>query len=172
MTTATPAKYYIDCEAQCSLHPDRIGSERADALELIYQTTQHNTMEFARQASVLLGRTVSRSAANRHRDHYKELADENEAISDGSAVKDLVFLDAVIRKSFQNQKNWKPTLKDALDAMKLRVQITGGSSTDELMALFDGADDLDDEGLPIESQDAVLSEDERRTEDSEDLEAG
>ena len=82
---------------------------------------------------------------------------------------DVEILDSIITQGFRNSKNWKPTIRDTLEAMKLKTSMTGNSAFDDLITLFD-VDDDEDEVAP-ESVDALLSEEERPDEASVDLEA-
>jgi len=109
-----------------------------------------------------------RSVGNHVAKHLHEV-DEGEPLP-GPKVGDLEILDGIITAGYRNSKNWKPTIKDTLDAMKLKVQMTGNSSFDQLLALFDGPEDQYGDDEPIVDTEAALSEDERPNEDSEDLE--
>jgi hypothetical protein len=163
---------YIACPHACQFNPDKIGENKANDLRRFRETGAGAT-DFARRATDVLGHPVSLSSVQRHMHHYKESAKDNEILlgpKPGEKLGDLEILDLVIQRGAANSLNWKPSIKDTIEAMKLKMQMTGNSAYDDLISLFDGAE-TDELIAPDESPEAVLSEDERPTEDAEDLEA-
>ena len=163
----------VACEPQCSLHPNLIGQANADAIRAWVEEGD-SYRQLAAKATELLGRPVDHVVMYRHGSkHFRELASEP---SSGGKVGDLEILDSIISAGFKNSKNWKPSIKDTLDAMKLKLQITGNSAFDDMLAamesglgLAEGIEDEEDEAAEANLE-AVLSPDERPTEDAEELE--
>lgn len=161
----------INCPNSCQFHPDTIGQETADKLRA-FAETKPTQRAFQMQAAKLLGRAVSGTGVWRHFKHYRHTHDpargeEAQEIATDAVKKvpDLVILDSIIASGFRNSKNWKPTIKDTLDAMKLKAQMTGNSAFEDLLAAMNASLDLadgevEDEEMP-ESPDAVASEDEQ-----------
>lgn len=166
----TPRKYFIGCPPECSLHPDKIGKEAAEAL-LAFKEAGHGRGVWSRNAKEVLGREVAGGTASRHLLHYKEVdsarpEDLHDRETDGK-VGDLVVLETIIQRGFANSKNWKPSIKDTLDAMALKAKLTGNSAFEDMLSMMSGA--LDDADAEVEAPEAVLSEAERPTEASADL---
>jgi len=156
------SKLVIVCPPECSLHPDKIGQDKADALRSIREAG-FGEVVFRRQGEAVLGRPIAGGTASRHLRHYRpaEALSEAETPTDPSAkATNLEILDRIIQRGYRNSHNWKPSIKDTLDAMRLMVQITGNTGDDELLRLFDVAEDEMDPGV-VENPDAIASEDER-----------
>jgi len=170
MATRPPSA--INCSTACQFHPDSIGQDKADQLKSWWEAGD-SARVLGRKATALLGRNVDHSVFFKHaNNHYRELVQEPEPES-GDKVGDLQMLDGIIQAAARNSKNWKPTIRDALEAMKLKLQITGNSAFDDMLAAMEGGLSLADgieEDIVEESVEAVLSPDERPTEDAEDLE--
>lgn len=169
----TPPKdrvLYIACPTTCQYHPEKIGYAVADVLKVVRERGAGIEI-WARRAEEVLNRKVSRASAQRHMKHYRESTDnrQQELAPMKDKLGDLEILDLVIQRGAANSLNWKPTIKDTIEAMKLKMQMTGNSAFDDLISLFDGADT--DELIPeyAEAEAAVLSEEERPSEDAEDL---
>lgn len=136
----TANKLIIGCPQACSFHPDTIGPGAAAALLAIRENGAGQNV-FARRAKEILGHPVPLSNVARHLRHYKEATSPDApAPLDGKKPSDLEILDAVILRGFQHSHTWKPTIKDTIEAMKLKLQMTGNSAFDDLIALFDGAE--------------------------------
>ena len=133
-------KLVIGCPRACSFHPDTIGPGAAAALLAIRENGAGQNI-FARRAKEILGHPVPLSSVSRHLRHYKEAEDPNAGPPDPSKkLADLEILDLVIQRGAANSGNWKPTIKDTIEAMKLKLQMTGNSAFDDLIALFDGTE--------------------------------
>lgn len=159
-------KLVIACPQACSLHPDVIGPGAAAALLAIRENGAGANI-FGRRAAEILGHPVPASNIARHLRHYKEASDPNEAPPDPSKkLGDLEILDLVIQRGAANSGNWKPTIKDTIEAMKLKLQMTGNSAFDDLIALFDGAEAT--EALD-EAEEALRDADEAAQALSDDL---
>ena len=132
------AKLIAACPDQCSFHSDKIGPGAAAAL-LAIRENGAGYMVFMRRAAEILGHPVPSSSVQRHLKHYKEVEDKPGGLIDPSKkLADLEILDLVIQRGAANSQNWKPTIKDTIEAMKLKMQMTGNSAFDDLIALFDG----------------------------------
>jgi hypothetical protein len=159
----------IGCPNECSLSPAKVGPGVANALLAIRQNGA-GIQVMAKRAEELLKRPVPRSNMARHLHHYQEVDTTAPGAVDPSKKQgDLEILDLVIQRGAQNSQNWKPSIKDTLDAMKLKMQMTGNSAFDDLLALLDGPDIEEDEILPPESPVAIYGEAERPAEEEEDL---
>ena len=117
MVATSPRKYINECHALCNLHPDKIGAEKAELL-LELKEAGHGRNVFTRKASAILGTQLVSSSVGRHlADHYKLI--ENEPPPDPrEKVPHMEILETIIQRGFQNSKNWKPGIKDTLDAIK------------------------------------------------------
>lgn len=155
----------INCPRECSLHPDKIGHEVADSLR-DYRAKGAGIVVFKRRAEELLHRPVPQSNVQRHMAHYREVEVAGGPILPEKKLADLEILDLVIQRGAANSASWKPTIKDTIEAMKLKMQMTGNSAFDDLIALFDGVDA--DDHVP-EAPEAVSAEDERPADEDEAL---
>ena len=168
--TPQPKKYAVDCPPACTFHPDRIGADVAKQL-LGVREKGFGVVLFGKEAERLLGRVVPSSSITRHLRHYRELvgplAEPTDDDGNTRRASDVEILDAVIQSAWRNRASWRPSLRDMLEAMAKKHSITGGSEASDLMRLFDDAALEDEE--PSEAPEAVLSPDERPTEDSDDL---
>ena len=168
METPTKPDLAINCPESCTFSPVKIGQKNANALKEARRNGA-GQLVFKRRAEELLGHPVHASTASRHlRAHYRELAPDQPQQPEDTGVKpsDLAILDSIISAGYRNSRNWKPSIKDTLDAMKLKVQMTGQSAFEDMIAamdaaldLADGVDDEDEEA--IEAPEALLSPDER-----------
>ena len=162
MTRPTQRELAIGCPPECSLHPDKIGEDKAQALLLIRQSGA-GAPTFQKQAAIILGRSVSNGTAGRHLRHYREV--DNGApveAADGPKVTDLEIIDGIIEAGYRNRERWRPTIKDTLDALKLKLQLTGNSAFENMLdAMAAAAAGEDDEETEAEeAPEAVLSPDE------------
>jgi hypothetical protein len=165
---ASRPKLVIACPESCSLYPDKIGADKAELLRKIREGGAGQPT-FIREAKLILGYEIAGGTCQRHFKHYKDAETTSPAdlpVEAGGDVGNLEILKRIIQRGYANSHNWKPTIKDTLDAMRLMVQITGNTGDDELLSLFDVPDDAAD---AVEDPAAVLSEAERPTDDSEDL---
>jgi len=153
----------IGCPPGCSFHPDRIGHGLAEALMLV-RANGAGIGVFKKRAEELLKRPVPASNVQRHMAHYREMETIEKEVTQGRKLADLEILDLVIQRGAANSTTWKPTIKDTIEAMKLKMQMTGNSAFDDLIALFDGVEA--DEAMP-EAPEAILAEDERPDEPDE-----
>jgi hypothetical protein len=165
----SPSKLAISCPDTCNLHPSKIGSKTANALRVVRENGA-GIIVFQRRAEELIGRPLNRASLQRHLKHYVLLQDQGDAVPTGPKPSDLEILDAIITSGFHNSKAWKPTIRDTLEAMKLKVQMTGNSAFDDLISLFDSAADPDEPELGSdEAPEAVLSPEEMPDDHDEDL---
>lgn len=139
-------KLVAACPDNCSFHEDKIGKDVAEAL-LSLRQEGYGGPRFTAAASRLLGRKVPATNVQRHLKHYREV-DENppEIVEDGRKIGDLEILDTIIASGARNSRNWKPTIKDTLDAMKLKLQITGNSAFEDMLAAMEAGLDLAEGG--------------------------
>ena len=172
MTLPEPSRpsLVVVCPTACSFHPEKIG-EVATAALLQMRKNHAGAGTMSRRAQELLGRKINMSTMQRHLAHYKEGADPNEEEDTGPRPTDIAILDAIITSGFRHSKNWRPTIKDTLDAMKLKTQMTGQSAFEDMITAMNDAMDLpdtdeDDESV-AENPEAVLAEGERGAEEPE-----
>lgn len=163
----TQRKLEILCPPECSLHPDKIGEDKAHLLMLV-RASGVGLPTWQKRGAEILGRPISNGTAGRHSKHYRDPEDEaRKAVDDPERkASDVEILDSVIQAAWRNRANWKPTLRDMLEAMAKKHSITGGSEASDLMSLFDAP--LDDEEI-VEAPEAVLSPEERPEDSDADL---
>ncbi len=165
----TLSKLAINCPPECSMHPAKIGMKAANAL-LAAREQGAGRNVWARRAAEVLGHPVPVGNTQRHLLHYVELSDPSAPVEAGPKPTDVEMLDAIILSGYRNSKNWKPTIRDTLEAMKLKVQMTGNSAFDDLISLFDSATDPEEPEVGSdEAPEAVLSPEERADDHDEDL---
>lgn len=173
MSSSIPApsakKLAYNCPARCSLRVEVIGSHNAGVLKTMRENgAGWGTM--LRRAEELLPQRVplAKSVMQRHLKHYVETVDETAPPEpDGPRPTDLAILDGIIIQGFRNSRNWKPTIRDTLDAMKLKIQMTGQSAFEDMLQAMDAAFELpEDEN---ESPEAQKSADEAAQEAEEPL---
>jgi hypothetical protein len=167
------SKVAINCPDKCSLHPSKIGAKNAAILKAMRENGAGGPT-MGRKIAELLGHPMPQSNIARHLHHYVEIVDPkmpDESVDiQGGKPTDVEMLDAIILSGYRNSKNWKPTIRDTLEAMKLKVQMTGNSAFDDLISLFDSATDPDEpEEGSDEAPEAVLSPEERADDHDEDL---
>lgn len=170
---ATPSKYVIACPDACSLHPAKIGADKAEVL-LGVKNEGAGGRVFGRKAEAVLGRPVPSSTVDRHLKHYR-LAETEQPRDPSVRVPHMEILEEIIQRGFQNSKNWKPSIKDTLDAIKEVRAMTGGSAFEDMLSAMAAAaggedDEEDEEDGSTEAIEAVLSPEERPDEADEDLE--
>lgn len=152
MTDQTPRKLVPACPDNCSLRPDAIGA-RYTAVICEMRANGAGSLKISTRLGQLFKRPVPSSNVERHLRHLREVEEApDQPQMAGPKPNDLEIIDSIIAAGFRNSKNWKPTIRDTLDAMKLKVQMTGNSAFDDLIALFDSADDPEPE---IENPEAV-----------------
>lgn len=168
MTLPSPTrKLGINCDPRCNFHPDKIGWDAATKLAAT-RARGAGAITWARAASEVLGREIKITGGiGRHFDHYVGPADAPAPEDSAPKPSDIDILDSIIGSGFRNSKNWKPSIRDTLEAMKLKASMTGNSAFQDLIELFDI--DVDPDALP-ESLEAVLSPEERPDEGDEELE--
>lgn len=176
MDAATKGKHLIaNCHPRCSLSERAIGHGPAEVLRG-WREEGMGSERMANRATDLLKRPVLPGTMARHLKHYREVVPEagtgDFMAPVGQKAGDLDILDAIIQQGARNAHNWKPSIKDTLEAMKLKMQITGNSAFDDMLAameaglrLSEGAseDDLDD----VEAPEAISDEIEREIDDDE-----
>lgn len=152
MTSPILRKLVPACPDNCSLRPDVIGA-RYSAVICEMRANGAGREKIGARLTQLFKRPVPLTNVQRHLAHLREVdegSDQPEMA--GPKPNDLEIIDSIISAGFRNSRNWKPTIRDTLDAMKLKVQMTGNSAFDDLIALFDSADDPEPE---IENPEAV-----------------
>lgn len=170
----TTKKLILRCPDNCSLRPAAIGNGVTAVLTDMREKGSGSRTMRARAAE-LLGRPVPGSNMDRHLEHYREAVPEDEQTEAGPRPTDVSILDAIIESGHRNSKNWRPTIKDVLDAMKLKVQMTGQSAFEDMLTAMDAAldladeeeDDEEEEQAP-ENEQAVLSPEERTPDGDDD----
>lgn len=121
------------CAPQCQLRSEVIGEEASDAIAAAYEGPGGNLRIYNEKINAILGRDVDYFAARRHaQNHMRELEPENGpgSVSAGPqvAMSDKAMLDMIIVAAQQNSRRWRPTIRDALDALKLKQSMGGDDS--------------------------------------------
>lgn len=162
-----PSKYLVTCPPRCGLNPQRVGPAVTAALVAMRENGA-GVVVMSRRAGEMLGmeRSYPTSSMQSHLKHFREVETiAREQQMPATKLGDLEILDLVIQRGAANSVNWKPTIKDTIEAMKLKIQMTGNSAFDDLIALFDGVDASTALGEDIseveEAPEAVLSPEER-----------
>lgn len=170
MTTANQKKYVQRCPRECSLNPETMTSGQTDAL-LLLRETGAGMVVWRRNAADILGRDVSPASASRHLRHYKEADDTpRNSTSKEARPSDVEILDELIVAGWHNSQNWKPSIRDTLEAMKLKSAMTGNSAFQNMLDAMEAgmrlAEGSDEDGPMPENPHALGTEDERgETED-------
>jgi hypothetical protein len=157
-TVPTPvvAPFHLECPYNCSLREGTphgaFVTERLVAKDSFRSIV---TTLAAKKVKMSLG-TISR-----HNKHIV-LANTSPEDDEEAHVSSIVILDAIIQKAYQNKKNWKPTISDALKAMDMHFRLTNGSPFDELLNTLADAS-VEDENpaaisAPGELEDTIDSE--------------
>jgi hypothetical protein len=137
----------VVCPDACSFHPDKIGDE-ATAILRAMREEGAGSPKMAKRAEELLGRPVPPTSMGRHVKHYRELApDEPDPVAAGPRPSDVVILDAIIGAGFKFSARWRPTIKDTLDAIKLKSALTGQSAFEDMLRAMEAGLDLADGDL-------------------------
>lgn len=164
----TPPKLTIHCPDRCSLHPDKIGPG-ATAILRIMRENGAGAIVLQRRAAEVLGYPVQVRSVSRHLNHYREIDNDAPPLADGEQAGDLDILNRIIQQAAKNSGSWKPTIRDALEAMKLKAQLTGNSIFEDMISAMDGAlnVEFDENGEPVEAEnpEAVAAPEERPEEE-------
>ena len=156
MGTPSPTKLIAVCEPLCSLSESLVGPAISAVIIEMRERGVGSTLIHRRVTE--LGYTGSEKAVWRHLRHLKPAADDPAAgLAPGQKVSDLEILDTIVAAGFRNAKTWKPTIKDTMDAMRLKMQMTGNSAFQDML-------DAMERGLQMaeapEAPEAVAGEDE------------
>lgn len=173
LPSPTPKKLILQCPDNCSLRPTVVGAGVTAALTDMREKGAGSRTMRAR-ASELLGRPVAGSNMDRHIQHFREAVPSDEPDPGaGPRPNDVAILDAIIAAGYRNSRSWRPTIKDTLDAMKLKASLTGQSAFEDMLTAMNAALDLAEEEDEEESEapenvEAVLSPAERVADDADD----
>jgi hypothetical protein len=164
----TPPSLVIACPPECSFHPDKIGVGAASALRAIRENGAGQHV-FGRRSAEILGHPSSMSAIARHLRHYRDSDTDTSPSGPSKAAGDLEILNEIIKKGFENSGSWKPTIKDTMEAMKLKASLTGHSVFQDMIDAMDQALDLEDgdEEEAPENPEALGELEEQAPEDEE-----
>lgn len=152
-----------NCPPGCSLHPQKTGN-RIGNIILEMRANGAGRMPIKARLEGLLERKVAESVVARHLTHIREVNPEPQKAPRGAKANDLDILEAIIQSGFQNSQNWKPGIRDTLDAIKLKASLTGQSAFEDMLKAMDEAMGLPDE--EIEDPEAVLAPEERSDDES------
>lgn len=174
MASPSNQRVVIACGSRCQFHPDKLPPGVAEALRVIRENGAGERV-LTKRASELLGRPIPQSSIRDHIKHYREAAtvgDTPEPEQDkGPRPSDVEILDELIVAGWRNSKNWKPTIRDTLEAMKLKSQMTGNSAFENMLQAMEAgmreAEGSEAEGPMPENPDAVAAEEERPVEEDE-----
>lgn len=155
-------KLAYNCSTACSLRVEVIGEE----LALFLKDLRENGTgmdKMTRLFNERTGRNVSKNTMARHVKHYRDVV-EDESVDPILTEKpgDIEILDAIVAAGYRNSRNWKPTIRDTLDAMKLKSQMTGQSAFEDMLAAMDEA------LMAVEAPEAEKSAEERSQEGEEE----
>ena len=172
MSSSIPApskKLAYNCPPLCSLRVEVIGAHNGAVLKGMRENGAGADVMTRRAMELMPNRgVIHKSAMLRHIKHYVEVVDDSQVPdADGPRPSDLAILDGIIIQGFRNSRNWKPTIRDTLDAMKLKVQMTGQSAFEDMLAAMDAAFELPED--EDEAPEAVKSADEAAQEAEEPL---
>lgn len=152
----------INCPDRCSFHPDKIGKGPAHALMMIRANGAGGRV-MCKRAEELLGHPINASTMQRHIGHYRYPEETPAEELPVEKLGDLDILDRIIQQGARNSHNWKPSIKDTIEAMKLKMQITGNSAFDDMLrAMEEGlqlAEGVSEEDL--EAPEAIFEAGER-----------
>lgn len=134
-------KQTVQCPANCSLRPEAIGP---GLTAVLLQMRENGAGEpsMTRRMSELIGRPFPKTNMTRHLKHYRDLnSEEIESAEDEDSekVSDLAVIERIIAAGVRNQKTWRPTLRDTMDAVKLKMQLTGNSIYEDFLSGMDEA---------------------------------
>lgn len=162
-SVAGSKKFVAVCPKDCSFREEAIGGP-AVALIIAMRENGAGGPTIKARLEEHLKRNVAESSLYRHFKHLKEVDQSPSGpIEPGKKLGDLDILDLVIQRGAANSNNWKPTIKDTIEAMKLKMQMTGNSAFDDLLAMLDGPDAI--EALDGENEEAILAPGERPEEE-------
>jgi hypothetical protein len=154
--TPTLSKLIAVCEPLCSLEVGVIGP--AISAVVIEMRERGAGAVLIHRRATELGYTGSVTSMQRHLKHLRPAADDlTPELPPGQKASDLEILDAIVTAGYRNAKSWKPTIKDTMDAMRLKMQMTGNSAFQDML-------DAMERGLQMaeapEAPEAVAGEDE------------
>lgn len=168
--TKAKAKYVQKCPRECSLHPDKMEPGQAELL-LMLRDGGAGVSIWGRKASEILGRELVRATVIRHLRHYKEVDETPVERNTGPRPSDVEILDELIVAGWRNSRNWKPSIRDTLEAMKLKASMTGNSAFQNMLDAMESgmrmAEGSEEDGPMPENPEALAAEDEREPEEEE-----
>jgi len=155
----------IACPRTCSLHPARIGDPAAERLRALREGGAGRVV-YRREAEKVLGYLPADTTVQRHFHHYREadLATSVDTSKVEVAPPMLQILDSLINQGYRNARNWKPTIKDTLDAMRMKLSLAGQSAFSDMQAAMEGGLSIA-EGYEPEAGPAVSAQSLYREED-------
>lgn len=147
--------YYPSCTNQrCSLHVEKIGDKKSQAIADAYEGVRDAA--FLAAVDRIVGEHIPTSNVRRHAEKHLHLVVEAQEPT-GEKVGDIEILDTIIKKGFQHSASWRPTIKDTMDAMAMKLKLGGENPFQDMLDMMDSALDLADEteardahGLPDE----------------------
>jgi hypothetical protein len=144
--TASKPRLVAVCPDNCGVHVDSVGE--AISATVIEMRERGAGAPAIHKRIKEMGFTRLQGSVSTHLKHLKDVDDAPAAANPenkGKRATDLEILDEIIVSGFRNSKSWKPTIKDTLDAMKLKAQLTGSSAFEDMLAMMDSALDLAEE---------------------------
>ena len=168
--TATRHKLVAVCPENCGVHVDSVGE--AIAATVIEMRERGAGAPAIHKRITEMGFTKLQGSVSTHLRHLRDVDDAPAAAlpeNKGKRATDLEILDEIIVSGFRNSKTWKPTIKDTLDAMKLKAQLTGSSAFEDMLAMMDAALDLPEEDEKAAEAFEALGLPDEQAEEEEDL---
>lgn len=157
-TQPAASRFAYNCPPGCSLRPEKTGN-RIGNIILEMRSNGAGRMPIKARLEGLLERRIGQTTVQTHLTHIVEVNPEPELAPDAPKAGDLEILEAIIQSGFRNSRNWKPGIRDTLDAIKLKASLTGQSAFEDMLKAMDEAIGLPDE--EIEAEEAILAEEER-----------
>ena len=163
------AKLKAFCPVSCSLNENRIGAEAAEQLADL-RAKGYGRARFGRVANNITGKMLGTETIQNHFKHYHEAAppEESDGAQNDEKVGDLAILESIIAAGYRNSKNWRPSIKDTMEAMKLKMQLTGNSAFEDMLEAMALAGDFEEEEVMPENPDALGSDSERAQESTDE----
>jgi hypothetical protein len=155
------------CPPNCSLNENAIGKGPSRLLIELRENGAGGRV-ITRRMSEVMKRPLVQTTVERHLKHLREAVEEPEGEEPVvRTVSDIEILDSIIVSGFRHSKNWKPTIRDTLEAMKLKSQMTGNSAFENMLTAMEAglreSEGSDPEGPLPENPDALGDETERES---------
>ena len=154
------AEYHLECHEFCSLKPGTPMSEFIS--DMLAKGVSFRAIVRACDEK---GYKTNMSTLARHKKHIVITAPPDPEPE--RPPTNIEILEAIIRKGFQNQANWRPTISDTMKAMDMWFRLTQGNPFDDLLDTLARAS-TGDTSAPPENARAISIPEELGDEGEED----